>query len=81
MGACFNAGVLMLTLRKRGVFTPLAGWKKLFIAIFVGAALLVVYLGVIQHYVVWTELTLRWLSVRRCCILEHSPLSVIESRI
>lgn len=61
MGACFNAGVLMLTLRKRGVFTPLAGWKKLFIAIFVGAALLVVYLGVIQHYVVWTELTCAWI--------------------
>ncbi len=61
MGACFNAGVLMLTLRKRGVFTPLAGWKKLFIAIFAGAALLVVYLGVIQHYVVWTELTCAWI--------------------
>lgn len=61
MGACFNAGVLMLTLRKRGVFTPLAGWKKLFIAIFAGAALLVVYLGVIQHYLVWTELTCAWI--------------------
>lgn len=61
MGACFNAAVLMLTLRKRGVFTPLFGWKKLFIAIFAGTVLLVVYLGVIQHYVAWTELTCAWI--------------------
>ena len=43
-----------------GVFTPLAGWKKLFLTVIVGSVLLTAYLLVIQHYCDWTQMAYPW---------------------
>ena len=45
LGACFNACCLLIILRRRGVFTPLAGWKKLFLTVILGSVLLTAYTG------------------------------------
>lgn len=60
LGACFNACCLLIILRRRGVFTPLAGWKKLFLTVIVGSVLLTAYLLVIQHYCDWTQMAYPW---------------------
>ena len=60
LGACFNACCLLIILRRRGVFTPLAGWKKLFLTVILGSVLLTAYLLVIQHYCDWTQMAYPW---------------------
>ena len=60
LGACFNACCLLIILRRRGVFTPLAGWKKLFLTVILGSVLLTAYLLVIQHYCDWTQMAHPW---------------------
>lgn len=60
LGACFNACCLLIILRRRGVFTPLAGWKKLFLTVIAGSVLLTAYLLVIQHYCDWTQMAYPW---------------------
>lgn len=60
LGACFNACCLLIILRRRGVFTPLSGWKKLFLTVIVGSVLLTAYLLVIQHYCDWTQMAYPW---------------------
>lgn len=60
LGACFNACFLLIILRRRGVFTPLAGWKKLFLTVILGSVLLTAYLLVIQHYCDWTQMAYPW---------------------
>ena len=60
LGACFNACCLLIILRRRGVFTPLSGRKKLFLTVIVGSVLLTAYLLVIQHYCDWTQMAYPW---------------------
>ena len=60
LGACFNACCLLIILRRRGVFTPLAGWKKLFLNVIVGSVLLTAYLLLIQYYCDWTQMVYPW---------------------
>ena len=49
LGACLNAGLLFWHLRKRGIYTPRAGWlqflSKLTVALFVLAMILVAIVG------------------------------------
>lgn len=61
LGACFNAGCLLLILRKRGLYRPAGGWRKLFIAVLVGSSLLVAYLLTVQNFVYWPALTYSWI--------------------
>ena len=42
------------------MFTPLAGWKKLFLTVIVGSVLLTAYRLVIQHYCDWTQMAYPW---------------------
>ena len=67
LGACFNAGCLLIILRRRGVFTPLAGWKKLFLTVSAGSLLLIGYLLVIQHYCVWSAMAYPWSKEKTAC--------------
>lgn len=61
LGACFNAGTLLMVLRRRGFYHPEGGWKKLFLSVLVASLVLCLFLIVAQWNFEWTELTCRWI--------------------
>lgn len=61
LGACFNAGTLLMVLRRRGFYHPEGGWKKLFFSVLVASFVLCLFLIVAQWNFEWTELTCRWI--------------------
>ncbi|MCD7988671.1 MAG: murein biosynthesis integral membrane protein MurJ [Klebsiella quasipneumoniae] len=60
MGSCFNAFCLLTLLRRRKVFVPLDGWKKLFISVAVACLVLAAILYASQMGINWVEMQVSW---------------------
>ncbi|CAB3719560.1 murein biosynthesis integral membrane protein MurJ [Trinickia soli] len=57
LGACVNAALLFIGLRRRGIYTPSSGWLRFFVQL-VGAALL---LAGAMH---WSSISFDWVGLR-----------------
>ncbi len=60
LGACVNAFCLLTILRRRKVFVPEGGWKKLFIAVVVSCVVMSAILYFSQMGVNWLETDMGW---------------------
>lgn len=60
LGACFNSFILLSILRKRKIFTPVDGWRKLFASVFVSSVILSAILFAAQVQIDWTHLEMSW---------------------
>ena len=58
--ACFNSFILLSILRKRKIFTPVDGWRKLFASVFVSSVILSAILFAAQVQIDWTHLEMSW---------------------
>ena len=59
IGSVFNAGTLLMILRRRGIYQPLSGWPKALLRVLVATAVMGVTLAYGQTFVTWT--TMPWL--------------------
>lgn len=59
IGSVFNAGTLLMILRRRGIYQPLSGWPKALLRVLVATAVMGVALAYGQTFVTWT--TMPWL--------------------
>ncbi len=60
LGACFNSTILLCILRKRKIFTPVEGWRKLFMSVFVSSVVLCAILFAAQMQIDWAHLQMSW---------------------
>lgn len=60
LGACLNAVLLFIELRRRGTYRPLPGWGKLFASLALALAVLAGVLIAAQWQLDWTALHERW---------------------
>lgn len=56
LGACINAAFLYTGLRRRGIYTPHAGWLPFFLKVVVAVAVMGVVAWLCQHQLDWTAL-------------------------
>lgn len=61
LGACFNSFILLMILRKRKIFTPLQGWRKLFCSVALASIILSLILFFVQTRIDWAHLQMTWL--------------------
>lgn len=57
LGSVFNASVLLVTLRRRGIYTPLPGWTKSLLRTVLASAVMGAALWWGQTFVEWTALS------------------------
>ena len=60
LGACLNAGLLFFGLRRRGMYHPLPGWRRLFLSLALALAVLATVLVAAQWNLDWTAWHDRW---------------------
>ncbi len=60
LGACLNAGLLFVGLRRRGMYHPLPGWRRLFLSLALALAVLATVLVAAQWNLDWTAWHDRW---------------------
>lgn len=56
LGSVFNTSVLLLILRRRGIYTPLAGWGFAIVRVLVASLLMGAALWYAQTFVSWTDM-------------------------
>lgn len=60
LGACLNATLLFVVLRRRGTYRPLPGWRRLFLSLTLALAVLAGVLVAAQWNLDWTAMHERW---------------------
>lgn len=71
LGACFNSFILLSILKKRQIFMPLDGWKKLFISVSLSSLVLSAILIAAQMQIDWANLQMGWMMKMGllCCLI------------
>jgi putative peptidoglycan lipid II flippase len=61
LGACANALLLLLGLRRRGLYQPSPGWMRFLLCVALALAVLAAILVAAQWHIDWTALHSRWM--------------------